>query len=172
MTWLRVNNTLNLQFCLFVHVVDMVNLNKCRDCWDHILNSRMLTTDRLQIFKEGFSDYFQQTTLHGWQYIDSDRFFSKIFWIIVSIDFFLIDTPKRINIWSRHSKVQEPIDMAIFISCQFPLWKSTALGQEWSIISMAFLYVFQNTWNILTIVHPTGCNWFNDFICVNICFKH
>ena len=135
MTWFRANNTLNLQFCLFVHV-GMVNLNKNRHFWDHILNLRMLTTSWSQIFKEGFSNYAQQTTLHGWQYVDSNRFFSKIFWIIVSINNFIVNLFKGINIWSRQIKVQEPVDITDSFSGQFLLWKSTALGQSWSIISL------------------------------------
>ena len=37
-----------------------------------------------KIFLAGFSNYCQQTTLHGWQYIDSeDGWFRKVLWILV-----------------------------------------------------------------------------------------
>ena len=46
------------------------------------------------LLRQGFSDYAQQTSLHGWQYIEvSNSWWGKIFWVFVSCQvytFFLI----------------------------------------------------------------------------------
>ena len=54
------------------------------------------------LLRQGFSDYAQQTSLHGWQYIEvSNTWWGKIFWVFVScqvvfttflLNIFLIDT--------------------------------------------------------------------------------
>ena len=37
------------------------------------------------LLRQGFSDYAQQTSLHGWQYIEvSNTWWGKIFWVFVS----------------------------------------------------------------------------------------
>ena len=38
-----------------------------------------------KVFAQGFSNYAQQTSLHGWQYIDSEpSWWRKAFWTLVS----------------------------------------------------------------------------------------
>ena len=37
------------------------------------------------LLRQGFSDYAQQTSLHGWRYIEvSNTWWGKIFWVFVS----------------------------------------------------------------------------------------
>ena len=38
-----------------------------------------------KVFSQNFSNYAQQTSLHGWQYIDSEpSWWRKLFWTLVS----------------------------------------------------------------------------------------
>ena len=59
------------------------------------------------LLRQGFSDYAQQTSLHGWQYIEvSNTWWGKIFWVFVScqvhiylVNIFLIITHIYYRYW-------------------------------------------------------------------------
>ena len=43
------------------------------------------------LLRQGFSDYAEQTSLHGWRYIEvSNTWWGKIFWVFVSCQVFNI----------------------------------------------------------------------------------